>query len=277
MIPLAIGSIFRDESRYMREWLEFHLDRGVEHFFLLQNDDLDTQEFWCAQHVLEPYINRGLVTVAHHADRTPKWQATGWGRIMATWAPGCDWIALIDLDVFMVPMKCDSVCAVLANYDRDYIAGLVANYCTFGDSHLADPPKLQTESLVWRARLDAPCNRTYNPIVRPARMQPGDDPEGYHVVRPGMTIIDTSYTVIPAGCGKRDGPMDILRLHHYGVRSRADWQRKVDRGWPDAIARWTDPNHRHEDHKHAMINRNDERDHEMERFLPVLKKRLGTT
>ena len=31
---LAVCSVFRDEDRFLREWLAFHLCVGVEHFFL---------------------------------------------------------------------------------------------------------------------------------------------------------------------------------------------------------------------------------------------------
>lgn len=274
MIPLAIGTIFRDESRYLREWLEYHLMVGVGHFFMLQNDDPGSGEWIRARVVLDPYINRGLVTVADHVDRTPEWQLAGWARILRDWGPRCDWMALTDLDVFMHPIACASAREVVDRFDRPDVAGLAAYYCTFGDSHLEESPALQLESFVWRAPLDAPPNWTANYIVRPSRMRRASM-QGYDVPGEGMVIVDTDGVAIPPNLGKRKGPMDVLRLHHYGVRSAADWRRKVARGWPDAIARWKDPNHTHEDHKFKMINRNDEYDTLIHRFLPTLKERLS--
>lgn len=31
---LSIGAIFKDEARFLDEWIEFHLGIGVEHFYL---------------------------------------------------------------------------------------------------------------------------------------------------------------------------------------------------------------------------------------------------
>jgi hypothetical protein len=271
---LAIATIFRDESRYMREWLEYHLMVGVGHFFLLQNDEPGSPEHARARALLAPYAAAGLVTVEDHTDRTPSWQLLGWARLMNSFGTLCDWVALIDLDVFMNPVGGDSVRDVVARYDLPGVAGLAAYYCTFGDSGLAEPPALQIESFVMRAPLDAAPNWTANYIIRPARTRPANG-KGYAAPRDGHALVDTDGTRLPEGIGKRKGPMDVLRLHHYGVRSRADWERKVARGWPDAVARWTDPNHKHEDHKHAMLNRNDEHDASMHRFLPALKERLA--
>ena len=38
---LAVVAIFKDEGRYLREWLDYHLLAGVEHFYLYNNDSAD--------------------------------------------------------------------------------------------------------------------------------------------------------------------------------------------------------------------------------------------
>jgi hypothetical protein len=271
---LAIGTMFRDEARFLREWIEYHLMVGVDHFFLLQNDDPTADEYRAARDVLEPYCRLGLVTLALHADRTPDWQLLGWERLLRRYGPLCDWMAFIDLDVFMVPMKGDSVVAIVDLCDRPAVAGLAAHYCTFGDSGLAETPALQIESFVRRAPLDAAPNWSVNYIVRPGRIA-RVTAQGCNMPVDGCAIVNTDWEVVPPNSGKRKGPMDVLRLNHYSVRSRADWERKVARGWPEAAAQWTDPNHAHRDHKLAMLNRNDEHDASMHRFLPALKERLA--
>jgi len=57
---LAVGAMFKNESLILREWIEHYLLRGVNHFYLI--NDNSTDEF---EPVLEPYINRGLVTLFH--------------------------------------------------------------------------------------------------------------------------------------------------------------------------------------------------------------------
>lgn len=272
--PLAIGSIFRDESRYMREWLEYHLMVGVDHFYLLQNDDEGSEEFHRARVILKPYMDQKLVSLKLLKDRTPYWQLAGWAHLLKRWGQFCDWIALIDLDVFMNPVETDWLPRTIAPFDQPHVAVLAVYYTTFGDSGLEGSPELQIESFVCRAPLDAEPNYTANYIMRPERMEPADT-LGYQVPKAGYVTVDTDMTVLPPYIGKRQGPQDKLRLHHYGVRSRADWRRKVARGWPETARQWFDPNHKHEDHKLRMLNRNDEHDTSMHRFVPQLKERLA--
>ena len=56
---LSVGAIFRDEARYLPEWLEFHLCQGVEHFFLYDHHSSSDAHM----PVLDPYIAAGLVTL----------------------------------------------------------------------------------------------------------------------------------------------------------------------------------------------------------------------
>jgi hypothetical protein len=37
-IRLAVAAVFRRETRYLREWLEFHRLVGVERFYLFNHD-----------------------------------------------------------------------------------------------------------------------------------------------------------------------------------------------------------------------------------------------
>ena len=56
---LSVGAIFRDETRYLAEWLEFHLCQGVEHFFLYNHHSSSNDH----EAVLAPYVAAGLVTL----------------------------------------------------------------------------------------------------------------------------------------------------------------------------------------------------------------------
>ena len=55
---LAVVAIFKDEARYLREWLDYHLLTGAEHFYLYNNDSSDDYE-----KILAPYVEAGLVTL----------------------------------------------------------------------------------------------------------------------------------------------------------------------------------------------------------------------
>ncbi|MBQ3442569.1 MAG: glycosyltransferase family 92 protein [Selenomonadaceae bacterium] len=53
LYDLAVVAIFKDEARYLREWLDYHLAAGVEHFYLYNNDSSDDYAT-----VLAPYVKK---------------------------------------------------------------------------------------------------------------------------------------------------------------------------------------------------------------------------
>src|SRR5271167_2905681 len=53
---LSACMIFRDEAPCLKEWIEFHVLLGVEHFYLYNNLSQDNYK-----EVLQPYVNSGIV------------------------------------------------------------------------------------------------------------------------------------------------------------------------------------------------------------------------
>ena len=53
---LSIVAILKNEGHYLKEWLDYHLLAGVDHFYLYDNDSSDNQ-----LEVAKPYIATGLV------------------------------------------------------------------------------------------------------------------------------------------------------------------------------------------------------------------------
>ena len=55
---VGICLIFRNEARFLKEWIEYYLMIGIDHFWLYDNNSEDN-----FREVLEPYISRGIVTL----------------------------------------------------------------------------------------------------------------------------------------------------------------------------------------------------------------------
>ncbi len=53
---LAITAILKNEGPYLKEWIDYHLAAGVEHFYLYDNESPDNQA-----EVARPYVEAGLV------------------------------------------------------------------------------------------------------------------------------------------------------------------------------------------------------------------------
>ncbi|MBR7025230.1 MAG: glycosyltransferase family 2 protein, partial [Selenomonadaceae bacterium] len=44
LYDLAVVAIFKNEGHYLKEWLDYHLFAGVEHFYLYNNNSTDNYE-----------------------------------------------------------------------------------------------------------------------------------------------------------------------------------------------------------------------------------------
>ncbi len=121
---LAVGAIFKNEAPWFKEWIEYHQIVGVEHFYLYNNGSTDNY-----LEVLDPYVKSGVVTIIDWPNRN---QET-WGNEPFMWVKTTQvsayedamkvralnetkWLALIDIDEFMVPVKLNTMTAVLENH-----------------------------------------------------------------------------------------------------------------------------------------------------------------
>lgn len=59
-VEFAICSLFRNQDRYLSEWISYHSCLGIEHFYLYNDASVDN--FTC---ILRPYVRAGLVTLFH--------------------------------------------------------------------------------------------------------------------------------------------------------------------------------------------------------------------
>ena len=75
---IAVLAIFRWEGPYLREWMEYHMLLGVEHFYLLSND-CDKVEYSTA--ILQPYVDAGVVTLDTRYLCKAKFQRVGYNKL----------------------------------------------------------------------------------------------------------------------------------------------------------------------------------------------------
>ncbi len=98
-----ICAIFRNEARFLREWIEFHRLVGVEHFYLY--NDRSTDNF---AEVLKPYIEQGTVTFTSWPAQKGQhlWnQICAYNDCLKKLKHTDGWLAFIDIDEFIFPMQ----------------------------------------------------------------------------------------------------------------------------------------------------------------------------
>ena len=99
---LSLCSIFKNEGKYMKEWLDFHLIVGFEHFYLYNNFSSDNY-----QKVLKPYIEKGIVTLIDWPYQYG--QMVAYNDCIKRFQEESNWIAFMDLDEFAVPVEYSDV------------------------------------------------------------------------------------------------------------------------------------------------------------------------
>jgi len=135
---LSILTMFRDEGPYLKEWIEYHRLIGVDHFLLYNDRSSDNWE-----EVLSPYIESGLVEVIpwHKAPTTalfPGWQTAAYQDGLNRSRGQTRWMAFIDVDEFIIPMKENTLVECLDTHFSDTSAVYVS-WRNFGTSGIYIP------------------------------------------------------------------------------------------------------------------------------------------
>jgi hypothetical protein len=164
MYRLAICAIFRDETPYLAEWIEFHRLMGVEHFFLYDNNSRDDPERF-----LEPWLQSGVVTLTPWAQPFTKGgQRKAYDHALAGARGTARWLAFLDIDEFLFAVNGDPLPEVLRDYDR--YPGVVVNWQCYGTSGRVEAGEgLVIERFVRRAPTRWVRNRRVKSIVDPER------------------------------------------------------------------------------------------------------------
>lgn len=261
---LAVCTIFKDCSPYLKEWIEFHRLAGVEHFYLYDNSSTDHP-----RRVLKKYIEKGIVTLVEWPNREEKqWgdqvMAWVWTTQLPAYDHGCalamkraKWLAFIDSDEFLVPMISLNLSDFLAAHED--APGICLNWAVYGTSDVYEiPPKrLMIELLTKRAKLDDPINVHTKSIVRP---------EQY-----------AGWSWATHACHYQNGasayfaPREEARVNHYINRTvKFFYDHKVKNKEKVDNVKW-----REEYTQQFLRLGNEEEDRTMDRFIPKLRKRMG--
>jgi hypothetical protein len=216
---LAIGAIFQNEARFIKEWIEYHQKVGVEHFILYNNNSNDNYI-----EILEPYINSGTVELI---DWNSRKETNDWSHFSFEVQPGAytdavnrskhvsRWLALIDIDEFIVPVIEDNIVDVLDKYYGN-VSGLCVNWQHFGTSHIEEVPKDQMlKHLTWKLQWNHFKNITYKSIVNPLHVEKCTHPH-FCLYKPTHWHVNTNYEKIDV-CNN-GVYIDKIQLNHYWVK-----------------------------------------------------------
>ncbi len=165
--PLFVVAIIKNEAPYLKEWIDFHLARGVRQFYLADNGSNDRPES-----VLAPYIEAGQVYF--HKTRKTDWsirlQAVELNRLLRAIALAEGkhvWVAAIDVDEFLYETEGLKLSRFLQRFKGAEIASISVNWLMFGTSGVKKlaPNRPMLAQLTKRAHVSLGEHKIVKPIL----------------------------------------------------------------------------------------------------------------
>ena len=268
---LSVCGMFRDEALYLKEWIEFHRLVGVEHFILYNNSSVDNY-----LEVLGPYVDAGIVELIDWPSSPVGYmteQVKIYNQCISNHIGVSFWLALIDIDEFVVPVDSSDLPTYLSQFDeQEFLGAIHINWQLYGTSFLPSIPqdKLMVESLLLKAPWDyqskqQPNNTVYKTIVRPHAID-------HYKIHDGT--LNENYYAFPnekIGRINQKVQIDHIRINHY-------WTRAEDFFYGVKIGRrllWTDKKYL-KVMMQKLVELNQVNDPIMLQFAPELRQRMNS-
>ena len=216
-VALAVCAIFRDEARYLAEWVTFHRLQGAERFYLYDNRSSDD---W--RSALEPEIEAGIVEVQH-------WpfvpgQRGAYDHCLEHHRRDVRWIAFIDVDEFLFSPTGRPLPEVLRGFDTH--PAVLVNWRIYGTNGFERPPDgLVIENYLQRAPDEYTGNRWMKSIVNPRSALQAESAHHFRLF--GEPVAEDHRPV--EGIVVREPTVDLLRINHYYAKSDEEFRRKAER------------------------------------------------
>ena len=123
---ISLCLIFKNEAPFLKEWLDYHLTVGVDHFYLYNNNSDD--DF---MRVLKPYIDGNIVTLIEWPYNHSQFKA--YKHCYESYRNETNWISFLDADEFVVPKYVDTIGEWLQKFNKYHAVNIHwLMFCTGG-------------------------------------------------------------------------------------------------------------------------------------------------
>lgn len=251
---LSVVMCVKDEGAYLKEWIEYYLLQGVEHFYIYNNNGTDN-----SLDLIQKYIDKDLVTWIDFPG--PSMQRTIYNNAIERFKNETKWLAIIDCDEFIVPLSPVKISDWLKSFSS--YSQVLIYWCLYGSSgHKKKVPGLVIERFTQHQK---DISSTPKAIVNPRAVIYAGVHE--HIVF-GDTVNENKEILYGWKDPKPTG--STIRINHYAIKSYEEFKQKQLRG--DAC----DEKRSYKDDyfKHCDINEIDE-PHLMERYIQLIKEKLA--
>lgn len=222
---VALCLIIRDENEYLKEWLDWHIKAGVQHFYIYDHGSKTP----VAQFIKTLGKRRSAkITVVDWSGSHKDAQPEAYNHCLNAAKGVCRWLGFIDTDEQVSVKTGEKLTEFLKGYE-DY-AGLFVNWVTF---NAGGRVKKTDEPLRERFR-QITHGDSWADTVGKVFVQPDFMKEMYiHNGEPqtGFDIVDENKTVVPKYSLTLCNPShELISVDHFYTKSYEEWVEKMNRG-----------------------------------------------
>jgi glycosyltransferase involved in cell wall biosynthesis len=224
---LAICAIAKNEGPYFKEWIEWHHKLGVEKFYIYDNESTDD-----TKEILAPYMESGLVEYTFFPGE--RRQLAAYDDCLEKRRLEAHWIAVIDLDEFIAPIKDKTIPDFLKRFEN--FPAVEINWLVYGSGGAKEKqPGTVMERFKHHSVLNHTLNRHVKSIIDPRRIF---GLIGCHeAARISGNAADSHGKPVKRNFREREPQQDVIRINHYAVRSFEEFIEKQARGRASGKAR----------------------------------------
>lgn len=217
---LSVCAIAKNEGPYFKEWIEWHQKQGVEKFYIYDNESTD-----CTKEVLAPFIESGVVEYTYFPGQ--KKQLAAYDDCFERHRLETRWLAVIDLDEFIVPMQYKDIPSFLRPLEKFSVVEI--NWLCYGSGGAKTrEPGGVMERFKRHSHPEHKLNTHVKSIVDPRRVC---TMTGCHEAsRISGKAADSHGNPLKKGKVNRVPQQDIIRINHYAVKSYEEFLAKRARG-----------------------------------------------
>lgn len=215
---LSIVSIAKFEAPYIKEWVDFHLNIGVDRIYLYDNESPDGMK-----DVLEPYIQSNKVVYTYFPGKARHLDA--FNDAIAKYKMQTKYMAFIDVDEFLLPENrgdnlVDLITAIMSKNSRS--GGVAVNWRMYGSSaHEEMPEGYLLENYLYRGDGNARGNDCVKTIANPRFIRVYTHTHS-PVYITGFNNVNEDGSII-IGWSNPISNTKLLRINHYFTKSKQEW------------------------------------------------------
>lgn len=235
---------------------------GVDRIYFYDNESTDE-----TKEVLKPYIEDG--TVIYHYIEGKCMQNPVYRDAIYRYENNTYWLAIIDLDEYIVPVEKDNLKDFLKDYEK--YPGVVVNWLLFDSNGYEKHPegKLITE-VYTRISKKPPIEYTVKSIVQPKKVEGTTSPHYCYYKDNKKAVNENFKKIFDDSWAYKTKTLSInkIRINHYYSKSMEDYLKKIDRGCAD----------RNEKMKaiFELVNFPEtDNDYAIQKYIPKLKEKMN--